>query len=113
MGVTDIADDILRFAEETRDAAAEMLFEPRLRLGVTGLSRAGKTVFITSLIANLRERGRLTQLSAEADGRLQAVTIQPHPDRETPRFDYETHLASLSGANPVWPESTRRISQVR
>lgn len=113
MGVTDIADDILRFAEETRDAAAEMLFEPRLRLGVTGLSRAGKTVFITSLIANLRERGRLTQLSAEADGRFQAVTIQPHPDRETPRFDYETHLASLSGANPVWPESTRRISQVR
>lgn len=113
MGVTDIADDILRFAEETRDAAAEMLFEPRLRLGVTGLSRAGKTVFITSLIANLRERGRLTQLGAEADGRLQAVTIQPHPDRETPRFDYETHLASLSGADPVWPESTRRISQIR
>ncbi len=113
MGVTDIADDILRFAEETRDAASEMLFEPRLRLGVTGLSRAGKTVFITSLIANLRERGRLNQLSAEADGRLQAVTIQQHPDRETPRFDYEAHLASLSGADPVWPESTRRVSQIR
>ncbi len=113
MGVTDIADDILRFAEETRDAAAEMLFEPRLRLGVTGLSRAGKTVFITSLIANLRERGRLTQLSAEADGRLQAVTIQPHPDRETPRFDYEAHLEALSGAEPIWPQSTRRISQIR
>lgn len=113
MGISDIADDILRAAEEARDAAAEMLFEPRLRLGVTGLSRAGKTVFITSVIANLLARGRMTQLSAAAAGRIQAVTVQPHPDRETPRFDYEAHLAKLSGAAPVWPESTRRISQIR
>ena len=113
MGVADIADDILRFAEETRDSAAEMLFEPTLRLGVTGLSRAGKTVFITSLIANLLARGRMTQLSAAADGRLIAAAVRQHPDRETPRFDYETHLAALSGAEPVWPESTRRISQIR
>ncbi|MEO1614080.1 MAG: YcjX family protein, partial [Pseudomonadota bacterium] len=42
-----------------------------------------------------------------------AAAVRPHPDRETPRFDYETHLAALSGADPVWPESTRRISQIR
>ncbi|QIE57885.1 YcjX family protein [Pikeienuella piscinae] len=90
-----------------------MLFEPRLRLGVTGLSRAGKTVFITSLIANLLQRGRMTQLRAEADGRLIAAAVQPHPDRETPRFDYESHLAALSANPPRWPESTRRISQIR
>ena len=113
MGVADIADDILRFAEEARDSAAEMLFEPVLRLGVTGLSRAGKTVFITSLIANLTARGRMTQLSAAADGRLLAAAVRPHPDRETPRFDYESHLAALSDAAPEWPESTRRISQIR
>lgn len=113
MGVADIADDILRLAEEARDSAAEMLFEPTLRLGVTGLSRAGKTVFITSLIANLTARGRMTQLSAAADGRLIAASVRPHPDRETPRFDYEAHIAALSGADPVWPESTRRISQIR
>ncbi|WP_340108040.1 YcjX family protein [Pikeienuella sp. HZG-20] len=113
MGVADIADDIIRFAEEARDGAAEMLFEPRLRLGVTGLSRAGKTVFITSLIANLLARGRMTQLRAEAEGRLLAAAVQPHPDRETPRFDYEAHLAALSADPPRWPESTRRISQIR
>ena len=113
MGVADIADDLLRLAEDARDSAAEMLFEPRLALGVTGLSRAGKTVFITSLIANLMARGRMTQLSAEADGRLTAVAIPQHPDRETPRFAYEAHLAALSGAEPVWPESTRRVSQIR
>ncbi|MBU2357353.1 MAG: YcjX family protein, partial [Alphaproteobacteria bacterium] len=33
-----------------------------IRLGVTGLSRAGKTVFITSLVANLMDRGRMPQL---------------------------------------------------
>ncbi len=113
MGITDLADDILKLAEDARDSANEMLFEPRLRLGVTGLSRAGKTVFITSLVANLMARGRMTQLSAEADHRLIAATVPPHPDRETPRFDYETHLAALSGATPRWPESTRRISQIR
>ncbi|MEX2519017.1 MAG: YcjX family protein [Paracoccaceae bacterium] len=113
MGITDIADDIIRYAEEARDGAAEMLFEPRLRLGVTGLSRAGKTVFITSLIANLLARGRMTQLKAAAEGRLTVATVTPHPDRETPRFDYESHLASLSAHPGRWPESTRRISQIR
>ncbi|MFV0474932.1 MAG: YcjX family protein [Pikeienuella sp.] len=113
MGVADIADDIIRFAEDARDGAAGMLFEPRLRLGVTGLSRAGKTVFITSLIANLLARGRMMQLRAEAEGRLIAAAVQPHPDRETPRFDYEAHLAALSADPPRWPESTRRVSQIR
>ena len=35
------------------------LFEPTIRLGVTGLSRAGKTVFITALIHALTRGGRL------------------------------------------------------
>lgn len=113
MGVADIADDVLRFAEETRDGVAEMLFEPRISLGVTGLSRAGKTVFITSLIANLLARGRLAGVSSIADGRVQAVIVAQHPDRGTPRFDYESHLKSLSGTDPIWPESTRHISQIR
>ncbi|MFN3261984.1 MAG: YcjX family protein [Pikeienuella sp.] len=113
MRLTDIADDIIRLAEEARDGAAEMLFEPTVRLGVTGLSRAGKTVFITSLVANLLARGRMTQFRAEAEGRLLSAIVTPHPDRGTPRFAYEDHLAALSGAEPRWPESTRRISQIR
>ena len=35
----------------------ESLGTPVLRLGVTGLSRAGKTVFITALIQHLTELG--------------------------------------------------------
>jgi predicted YcjX-like family ATPase len=34
------------------------LFSPTIRLGVTGLSRAGKTVFITALIHALTRGGR-------------------------------------------------------
>src|SRR5690606_17188094 len=30
-----------------------------------------------------------------------------------PRFAYEQHLEALSGKVPHWPESTRRISQLR
>ena len=42
--------------------------DPVIRLGVTGLPRAGKTVFITGLVANLLDRGRMPQLRAEAAG---------------------------------------------
>ncbi|MBE2274990.1 MAG: YcjX family protein [Rhodobacteraceae bacterium] len=90
-----------------------MLFEPVLRLGVTGLSRAGKTVFITSLVANLLNRGRMPQLSAQREGRIETVYLQPQPDDTLPRFDYEGHMAALTGDDPHWPESTRSISELR
>ena len=89
------------------------LFEPTIRLGVTGLSRAGKTVFITSLVSNLLDRGRMPQLRAEAEGRILAAYLQPQPDHTVPRFAYEDHLAALTGPDPHWPESTRSISTLR
>ncbi len=84
-----------------------------LRLGVTGLSRAGKTVFITALVANLLQRGRMPQLKAHAEGRIEAVYLQPQPDVTLPRFDYEAHMAALTGDTPRWPASTRAISELR
>mgnify|MGYP001627828261 FL=1 len=41
-----MADGVLRRAEALQDGLSEALFEPALRLGVTGLARSGKTVFI-------------------------------------------------------------------
>ncbi len=84
-----------------------------LRLGVTGLSRAGKTVFITSLVNNLIGGGRLPVLRAAAEGRIARAHLEPQPDDAVPRFAYEEHLAALSGADRHWPQSTRRISQLR
>lgn len=89
------------------------LMTPTLRLGVTGLARAGKTVFITALVRNLLAGGRLPYFSAMAEGRITRAYLEPQPDDRIPRFAYEDHLADLAGDPPRWPESTRRISQLR
>jgi hypothetical protein len=84
-----------------------------MRLGVTGLSRSGKTVFLTALVSNLIANVRLPVLAASAEGRIVRARLEPQPDDAVPRFAYEDHLASLSGADRCWPQSTRRISQLR
>jgi uncharacterized protein len=84
-----------------------------LRLGVTGLSRSGKTVFLTALVNNMIAGARLPVLAASAEGRITRVRLEPQPDDAVPRFAYEEHLMSLSGPDRRWPESTRRIAQLR
>jgi predicted YcjX-like family ATPase len=108
-----ITDDLTRGVQNTVSTLTESLFDPVIRLGVTGLSRAGKTVFITGLVANLLDRGRMPQFKAQAEGRIEAVFLQPQPDDTLPRFDFETHLAALTGDDPRWPASTRAISELR
>ena len=108
-----IADGIAGAIEDVTQGVSEALFEPVIRLGVTGLARSGKTVFITSLVANLMDRGRMPQLLAAREGAIRAAWLQPQPDDTVPRFDYEAHLAALTGAEPHWPESTRRVSELR
>ncbi len=105
LGLGDLAEGFLR------GVGGFALPDPVIRLGVTGLSRAGKTVFITNLVANLLERGRMPQLSAR--DRIEAVYLQPQPDMTLPRFAYEDHLAAMTGDNPRWPQSTRAVSELR
>lgn len=94
--------------------AASSLVNPTLRLGVTGLSRAGKTVFITALVHNLIHGGRLPLFAPYAAGRIKRAFLQPQPDDDVPRFAYEDHVADLTaGADRAWPDSTRLISQLR
>ena len=113
MVISRIADGIWRQIEAVQDTVSETLFEPVIRLGVTGLARSGKTVFITSLVANLLDRGRMPGLLAANEGRIEAAFLQPQPNDTLPRFEYETHLAALTGQTPRWPESTRAISELR
>lgn len=113
MVISAIADRITRTVENAGDSVSQAFFEPVIRLGVTGLARSGKTVFITSLVANLLDRGRMPQLVAAAEGRITAAYLQPQPDDTVPRFEYETHLAALTSPTPHWPDSTRAISQLR
>jgi uncharacterized protein len=106
-------DDLLFEAGVAARSIAEYLGGGGLRLGVTGLSRAGKTVFITALVSNLLARVRLPVLGASAEGRIVRARLEPQPDDAVPRFAYEDHLASLGGEERRWPQSTRRISQLR
>jgi len=86
---------------------------PTIRLGVTGLSRSGKTVFITGLVRSLS--GASPQPPFKNVDRIAGFRayLEPQPDDDIPRFAYEEHLAALSSDPPVWPESTRKISQLR
>jgi uncharacterized protein len=92
---------------------ASGLATPTLRLGVTGLARSGKTVFITALVHALLNQTRLPLFDAQAQGRITRAYLEPQPDDDLPRFAYEDHLAHLTGDERQWPESTHRLSQLR
>ena len=109
---TSLADEIGIALQNLADVAASGA-TPTLRLGVTGLSRAGKTIFITALVHNLLTGGRLPGFAPLASGRFIGAALAESPDAGIPRFAYEQHLAALTGKTPFWPESTRRISQLR
>jgi predicted YcjX-like family ATPase len=117
-------------ANEARIAAwsvADYVTGSGLRLGVTGLSRSGKTVFITALVHHLQRLAGETASSGQrsfpvfrvhAEGRLTRAFLDPQPDDAVPRFAYEDHLADLTGGDKgpderTWPQSTRRISELR
>ena len=90
----------------------EHLFNPTVRLGVTGLSRAGKTVFITALIHGLTRGGRFPVFEPFATGRIARARLEPQPDDAVPRFDYENHVRTLIEQRS-WPTSTVDISELR
>jgi uncharacterized protein len=85
-----------------------------VRIGVTGLARAGKTSFLTSLAANLLAAGTgfssLPALSARLGRRGLRVTIAPAGAELLPRFDYASHLAALATDPPAWPARTGAVS---
>jgi uncharacterized protein len=110
--------NVFEFLEQIRLAGraftefSTSLFEPTIRLGVTGLSRAGKTVFITALIHALTRGGRFPIFEALATGRIARAQLTPQPDDAVPRFDYEGHIEALINKRD-WPDSTRQISELR
>ncbi|WP_312806346.1 YcjX family protein [Agrobacterium cavarae] len=109
--LTSFTDSALIALDNLADRA-NALANPTLRLGVTGLSRAGKTVFISSLVHNLLNGGRLPLFEATRSGRVSNVRLEPQPDDAIPRFQYEDHIQALV-RDRVWPDSTRAISELR
>lgn len=109
--ITSIADEALITLDTVADRASN-LFEPSIRIGVTGLSRAGKTVFITALVHNLLHGGQLPLFAAQHQGRIVSSDLEQQPDDVVPRFQYEDHIQALL-KDRIWPDSTRSISELR
>ncbi|WP_375750060.1 YcjX family protein [Vibrio sp. HN007] len=90
--------------------------DSHLRLAVTGLSRAGKTAFITSLVNQLvysSTHDNLPLLKVSQDKRLIGAKRVPQTNMMVPRFAYDEAMDSLNAEPPHWPEPTRDVSEIR
>lgn len=86
----------------------------RVRIGVTGLRRSGKTSLLTSLAVNLLAMGRgtptLPALSEKLRGRRIKVALAPSGAESLPRFDAVAKSAALAVDPPDWPRPTDGVS---
>jgi len=87
---------------------ATILLSDTNKIAITGLSRAGKTLFITSLIDQLLHQNRLSSIRASTSPFK--VTIKP-PLSNIKRFDYYTLIDTLKNGH-IWPNSTDEISHI-
>jgi predicted YcjX-like family ATPase len=83
-------------------------------LAVTGLSRSGKTVFITSLIHNLlssvHNPNRMPLLNVVGERRLFAAHLEGPRANRLPQFHYLGNIEKM--AVPDWPERTSDLSEI-
>ncbi|MBF0423717.1 MAG: YcjX family protein [Magnetococcales bacterium] len=104
---------------ETRKGFEDLLYlamDRRIRLAVTGLNQAGKTVFITSLIHQLLMGARLGGLPffrVVADGRFQGAKTVLQSSMDIPAFRYDQFIESLKGHPAQWPRATDGLSEIR
>lgn len=90
--------------------------DQHINIAVTGLSRSGKTAFITSFINQLLNESDESQLSffdPVHEGRFIAAKRVPQKDSHLTRFPYEAAMDSLCEEDPTWPKPTKSLSQLR
>ncbi|AXT71138.1 YcjX family protein [Vibrio sp. dhg] len=90
--------------------------DSNVRIAVTGLSRAGKTAFITSLVDQLlytATHDNLPLLAAARDKRLIGAKREPQSNMMVPRFAYDEAIAQIHATPPAWPVPTRDVSEIR
>jgi len=82
---------------------------PTLRLAVTGLANAGKTIFITQLISHLEhfKRSRFDLGAGRAVTDARRFRLERPGLRE---FPYEAARRHLLGRDPDWPPATRDVA---
>ena len=81
--------------QEKAETLVNRSLDRHLRLAVTGLSRSGKTAFITALVQQLEQAGfsaRLPHWQVLQSGRLLGARRVPQRHHHIPSFPYEAGL---------------------
>jgi uncharacterized protein len=101
-------------SERLSDTVRELAGGATVWLAVTGLSRSGKTVFVTSLIHNLlscaHNPNRMPLLEVVAERRMIAAALESARAGRLPQFPYRDNIEQM--AIPDWPEPTEGISEI-
>ncbi|BBK43075.1 hypothetical protein STVA_30950 [Allostella vacuolata] len=98
--------------------ATRLLHGGTVRLAVTGLSRAGKSVFITALVhdllafPSLPSRLPLFGLADDLAGRIVGVEIEPPAGGDVPAFPFAENLRAMAADPPRWPDGTRDVAEI-
>ncbi|WP_201777831.1 YcjX family protein [Thalassomonas actiniarum] len=90
--------------------------DQHVTLAVTGLSRSGKTAFITSLVNQLINEGNGAQLSffnPVHQGRFIGAKRVPQKHFNVARFDFDQAMTAFCAEPATWPEPTHGISELR
>jgi uncharacterized protein len=105
------------FAEASERLAnnfGELAGNATVWVAVTGLSRSGKTVLITSLIHNLlsslHNPNRMPLLGVVGERRLIAANLEAARASRLPQFPYLANIEKM--ASPDWPERTTDLSEI-
>ncbi|MFY8349049.1 YcjX family protein [Pseudoalteromonas sp. SSM20] len=86
--------------------------DQHVKLAVTGLSKSGKTAFITSLIHHLTNaKSQMPFFSLQQQERFIAGKLVGQDDLSVATFDYVHALSELQAGR--WPESTNRLNTLR
>ena len=112
MQLTTITDETRLVFANFGDRATGLV-TPTVRLGVTGLARAGKTVFITALVHNLVHGGRLPLFKAYAGGPRRRAPAGAAARRRRAALRLRATTCGRWSTSASGPRSTRRISELR
>jgi len=100
---------LLRFIKEFELPFKIPTPDTTISVAVTGLSRSGKTVFLTSFINQLLANDKLHYLNEKLQRPFTARLLPP--DSQYTRFDYFSKLRSFRQKNPTWPKATKQVSK--
>ena len=113
-GLTSVLENLRSTTESLASSLLELATGSTVWLAVTGLSRAGKTVFITSLIHNLLSAAhnphRMPLLKVVGERRLLGATLSGAGG--LPRFPYEANIDTMASAPWTWPARTEGLSSI-